>query len=137
MNRVLTKDIVPPLLCHDRGDVTAVESVVGRWSIGGLSAGGAARPRAAPQNRCEKCPGRCWEGLGVLTKVRTGRKKSVDSRPDWADPDVFFTVGTGVLRTPIHHTIPVERLTTSPAPPRLRIPGVAGGAAKATTVTET
>ena len=39
MNRVLAKDIVPPLFCHDRGDVTAVESVVGRWFVGVRPAG--------------------------------------------------------------------------------------------------
>ena len=34
MNRVLAKDIIPPLSCHGRGNVTAFD----RWCVGGRGA---------------------------------------------------------------------------------------------------
>jgi len=104
MNRVLAKDIVPPLSCHGRGGVTAFD----RW----LTRRPRSRRRAAVRSTREDAE-RAFE---VLTEVMRIRKKSADVTPGSADADVFFTAGTGVLRTLALHTVPVKDSPHRPAP---------------------
>ncbi|EFW27456.1 hypothetical protein HMPREF9057_01149 [Actinomyces sp. oral taxon 171 str. F0337] len=108
--------------CHGRGSVTAFDRwltrrptlrLTGGWAAASATPG---RPRSRRRAAVRSTREDAERAFEVLTEVMRIRKKSADVTPGSVDADVFFTAGTGVLRTLALHTVPVKDSPHRPPP---------------------